>query len=105
VGVEHELGKGPVQTSQPPFIRVKRAPLILTAVSKSRPPSAVPMSTWSFTAKSKLAWRAPAQHFDVVGFRLADRHRFMRQVGQSWVSSMKENLWLWIRATGGHTRA
>ena len=37
-----------------PFIRVKRAPLIFTAASKSSRPRAAPMSTWSFAAKSNL---------------------------------------------------
>src|SRR5688572_22686219 len=36
-----------------PFITVKRAPLSLTPVSKSRP-SGVPTSTWSLTSKSNL---------------------------------------------------
>jgi hypothetical protein len=32
-------------------------------------------------AKSNVARRAPAAHFDVAGLVLADRHAFVRQVG------------------------
>ena len=59
---------------------VKRAPLILAAVSPSSQPLRAPSSTWSFTAKSKVLRRAERLLFDVLAFVAAQRHRGVRQV-------------------------
>jgi hypothetical protein len=58
-----------------PFITVKREPLSLTPISKSRP-SGSPRSTWSFTREVELARRAPLAHFDVAVLRRRPAARF-----------------------------
>ena len=80
-----------------PRRKVKREPDSLAPVSKSRP-SGAPRSTWSLTAKSKRARRAPAAHLDVGVLVGADRHAVVRQVGHGHQQRRQISAWMCVAA-------